>query len=258
MKYTGKNLCRSVSFFLLLAVLLCFIPTATGKAYTIKSGQSIYDDAELLTQNEIDNLNAYLQEVASRWNIDIFILTTNNNGGYSSEDYIDHFKEEACNQKQLFRNDCVLLLINMADREVSISGYGICENQIPNSRATSIREDITPDLTAGNYYDACYSFIQGTDTYMGKDLFYFQVWFQLLVACGIGGLIVTFMAISRGTPVTTNSNTYLDHEHSKLRFHHDNYIRTVVTKTRKPENNSGSSGHGGGGGGSHSNSTGKF
>ena len=73
---------------------------------------------------------------------------------------------------------------------------------------------------------------------------YFDLWFQVVVSIVVSGIIVAIIAFSRKTPITTNSNTYLDQSKSHLRFHHDNYIRTVVTKQKKPSNNNNSSGSG--------------
>lgn len=246
MKSFMKTVSHSLAI-LLLAAILCVIPSATSKAYSIESGQYIYDDADLLTENEISKLDTYLRQVAEKWNIDIFILTTNNDQGYSSSDYIINFEDQGHRQKGIFKDDSVIVLVNMDSHEVFIRGYGICERQISDSRIESILDVVTPSLSSSNYYNAMYSFIEQTDIYMDKNVFYFQLWFQLLVACAIGGIVVLIMSVSRGTPITTNSNTYLDQENSRLRFHHDNYVRTVVTKTKKPENNGGSHGSGGGG-----------
>jgi uncharacterized protein len=94
-----------------------------------------------------------------------------------------------------------------------------------------------------------------------------SLWFQLLVSLTIGGIVVGVMAFNSGGRMTTVSNTYMDQNHSGLIGRRDDYLRTTVTKVRKPTNNNqGNGGFNAGGfrggtssgGHSHSSSRGKF
>ncbi len=95
----------------------------------------------------------------------------------------------------------------------------------------------------------------------------FNLWFQIVVSLVIAGIIVGAMAYNSGGRVTVSQGTYMDFSNSKVINRRDNYLRTSVTKTRKPSNNNKSSGGGFGGGGgggttsgghSHSGSRGSF
>ena len=81
---------------------------------------------------------------------------------------------------------------------------------------------------------------------------YLRAWVQLVVALVIGGIVVGGMAASNGGTMTVNANTYLDERYSGIRARRDDYIRTSVTKRRKPQETRSS----GGGGGSHHSSGG--
>jgi uncharacterized protein len=94
-----------------------------------------------------------------------------------------------------------------------------------------------------------------------------NIWFQLAAAVIIGAVSVTIMAYNAGGKMTVSGNTYMDPNHSGLIGRRDDYIRTQVTRVRKPQNNSGQGGgfNAGGfrggissGGHSHSSSGGKF
>ena len=246
MKQNSKLKIKAVSRLLMLLMIFCLFPTKNVKAYTVVEGKNVYDDAGLLSDSEISQLSEQIASIEKKQGIDIYILTTNDDLGYSSDIYNDYFFKEGHVDKNIFKEDTAILLINMDYREVYLSGYGRCEDQLNSSRIQSITDNAASYLSNREYYKACEVAVDKVAHYMTTDYFYFQVWFQLLVACGISAIIVAIMASSRGTHVTTNANTYLDQSHSRLRFHHDNYIRTVVTKTKKPESNNNGS-HGGGG-----------
>lgn len=232
--------------FLILLMIFCLFATKNVKAYTVVEGKNVYDDAGLLSNYEISQLSEQIASIEKKQGIDIYILTTNDDHGYSSYIYNDYFFKEGHVDKNIFKEDTVILLINMDYGEVYLSAYGHCEDQLNISRIQTTTDTAASYLSDHDYYQACKIAVDKVAHYMTTDYFYFRVWFQLLVALGISALIVTIMAFSRGTPTTTNANTYLDQNQSRLRFHHDNYIRTVVTKTRKPESNN-NGGHGGGG-----------
>lgn len=246
MKQNSKLQIKAFSCLLMLFMIFCLFPSKNVKAYTVVEGKNVYDDAGLLSDSEIKQLSKQIASIEKKLGIDIYILTTNDDLGYSSDIYIDYFFKEGHVDKNIFKEDTAILLINMDYREVYLSGYGHCQDQLNSSRIHSITDKIASYLTKGQYYQACEIAVDKVAHYMTTDYFYFQVWFQLLVALGISAIIVAIMAFSRETPITTNANTYLDQNQSRLRFHHDNYIRTVVTKTKKPESGS-NGGHGGGG-----------
>ena len=89
-------------------------------------------------------------------------------------------------------------------------------------------------------------------------------WFQIIASLTIAGIAVSVMAYNSGGRITVNEGTYRDFSNSRVIERNDNYIRTSVTKRRKPSDdnqNSGGSGGGGGvssGGHSHSGSRGSF
>lgn len=61
--------------------------------------------------------------------------------------------------------------------------------------------------------------------------------FQLLAAVIIGVIVVAIMASRSGGSVTTNNRTYLNEGNSGITARRDDYIRTSVTKVKRPEPN---------------------
>ncbi len=95
-----------------------------------------------------------------------------------------------------------------------------------------------------------------------------NVFVQLLIAIVIGAVTVVIMAYNSGGRMTAGGSNYIDPNHSGLIGRRDDYIRTTVTRIRKPQDNN-TGGRGGfnaggfrggmsGGGRSHSSGGGKF
>lgn len=96
-----------------------------------------------------------------------------------------------------------------------------------------------------------------------------NVWVQMLIAAAIGAITVGIMAYNSSGRMTVNGNNYIDPNHSGLIGRRDDYIRTTVTRVRKPEDNNNNNNNGGfnaggfhggvsAGGQSHSSGGGKF
>jgi uncharacterized protein len=261
----------------------------------------VYDDADLLSTSEIKNLEELCTEYGEASGIEIMILTHNDSTAVYAEDYIENFEDK------LPIGDRVYILVDMYNRVVFMEGYGLAETYIHSKRINTIIEEITPSLSDGEYYDAFVTYIKKSATYMKDDSelnedhdysaqkpqsnnpnadYYDEtyppnynsngnkadniirnVWFQLAISILIGIIAVSIMAYNSGGKMTTGGNTYMDPNHSGLIGRRDDYLRTQVTRVRKPQNNNNSGGgfNAGGfrggtssGGRSHSSGGGKF
>lgn len=298
---------KSLPLLALLLLMAGIITLTTVHAYAAETedaaiNQHVYDKADLLSTTEIENLEQLCIDYGNEAGIDIMILTHNDkNGGYA-EDYIEDFEDK------LPVGNRVYLLIDMNERVVFMEGYGSAETYIHSKRINAIIEEITPDLSNGNYYDACTTYIKRSAAYMSDDseLNYdhdytagtpqssnpnapnydetwpsdrnsgtsdfikliSNVWVQLITSIVIGIIAVSIMAYRSGGTMTAGSANYIEQNNSGLIGRRDDYVRTQVTRVRKPQNNN-SNGSGGfnaggfrggvsGGGRSHSSGGGKF
>lgn len=234
-------------------------PAPTG------SKKLIYDQADLLTPQEEQSLTQLARQYAPEHQTDFIIYTSNNPEGRDvqlmTEDLYDR---KAFGYNQPFGN-AVILTMDMYNREVYLAGFGTAEHTLNNSRLDKVRSKITPELAAGNYEAAFAKYIQLSNEYMNyklgttPDNLLFKLWFQLLIAAAIGGIIVWIMAARSGGVVTVDRSTYEDSSVSGVLDSYDNYTHTTVTK-HKIEKSSSSGGGGGtsSGGHSHSGSRGSF
>lgn len=253
-KYMGKKMQK----WLLCAVccLLCMVlraPVTTGAAYATE-GVYVYDDAELFSYTERTMLQEYLEKIGNKENIGIYVLTSDDSGNGTSDFYLESFYDAGFNTDGI-RHDAVLMHIDMEERYVNIQAYGAAEDKISDATGERIIDALWDDLHYGKYYDACITFADEVQHYMNYVPVYLRTLPQLLVAMAIGAIAVGIMVAGSGGKMTVNGNTYLDRGASGVKASRDEYIRTSVTKRKKPESSSGSSSrHVSSGGHSHSSS----
>lgn len=242
-----------ILFFILAAVVLA-VPHII-KAVTPSSGVHVYDDAELFSQEETYSLEEYLKQTGEKAGVGIYVLTSDNSGNGTSDKYSEDFYDAGCDNKTI-EIDAVILHIDMEERYVNIQAYGTAERKITDTIGDQILDYIVTDLTKGRYFRACKTFADKTEYYMNNVPFYLKAWFHLIIALIVGGISVSVMASASGGKMTANASTYMNRAYTGIRARRDEYVRTSVTRRRKPESNGGGSSRGGGhvssGGHSHS------
>ena len=237
------------------------------------SKERIYDFANLLTKEEKIELENIANKYSPKRETDFIILTISDPMGKDIIDYMEDFYNENGLGYDKPHGNTAILTIDMKNRDVYLAGYYEAEKYLDDYRLDLIRDKITPDLSQGNYYDAFYTFIKTSYKYMGirpgvnPENILFKFWFQIIISLGIAGITVGTMAYNSGGRITVNAATYQDPINSKILNRRDTYLRTDITKRKKPSDNNSSGGSssgrssGGGvsrGGHSHSGSRGKF
>lgn len=263
-----KHLAWMAALLLLVITLVSpLIPMSVVSAADSKN--LIYDEANLLNEQEKSELNALANEYGAERQTDFVILTTNNTENQDVQLLTEDFYDEHALGYDKAHGNAVILTMDMYNREVYLAGFYKAEDYLDSGRLDKIRNKITPDLTEGNYKLAFEKYINLSYKYMGykpgvnPDNILFNIWFQLIASVAIGGIAVGVMAYRSGGRVTVNRATYEDSSTSSVIDRQDRYIRTTVTK-RKIEKNNNNGGGGGGGGGtsrgghSHSGSRGSF
>ncbi len=265
---------RSTLLLGLLMVLSLCISSVT-LAYAAENGKRVYDEAGLLTADEYEELEAMCLEYEEEAKAEIFILTHNDSKAVYPERYIENFEDAQP------AADRVYFLYDVYRGEIFIEGYGTAETYVHSKRIDKIFDRMEGDLRAGNYYDAFATYISMATSYMNDDSeintdhdysystssdpnysndydydsyyrdgsskqvkdYLTNPWIQLAAALIIGGVAVGIMAYHSGGRMTVRGNDYLDQSHSGLIGRRDIYLRTTITKVRRPtQNNSGGRG----------------
>ncbi len=264
-------------FLLSLCLQICVLYPQTAQALT--ATQTVYDNAALFSEEEGAALEELCAQYGAERTTDMIIVTENGLDGNTRSAYLEDFYAQGN------YSSAVLLLINMdpADRGVQIQGYGDAQAYITEDTINAILDDIVPQLSDGDYYDAMCTYLialadslpmqeaAAEDAYseteensdspqynpttglvavlFGMDdgaPFYLRTYFLLGVSVLIGIIVVGIMAANAGGTATTDSRTYLDETQSRVVASRDRYIRTAVTRVKRPQNNNDDS-HGGGG-----------
>ncbi|WP_454193057.1 TPM domain-containing protein [Paenibacillus sp. Marseille-Q7038] len=263
-----KKMKAILTTLLLIAFILVIIPLdlagAAESNSTVADKQLIYDEAALLTQEQVDRLNAMANEYGAERNTDIIIYTTLNEEDIDVEVLTEDFYDEHAPGYDRPHGNAVILTLDMKNRHINLAGFYKGLDYLNDSRLDQIRNKISPDISYGNYELAFENYILTVHEFMEhRPGVLFNIWFQLSVSLGIGALVVGIMAYRSGGRITVNRQTYEDASTSGILDRQDRYLRTTVTKRKIERNNNGGPGGGGGGGvskggHSHSGSRGSF
>ena len=235
---------------------------------SVNEEEKIYDFADLYTDEEEKNLYSAVYDYTQRRNLDLVIVTINDNFE-STQEYADDFYDYN-NFGYGSDRDGLLFLVDMENRYVYISATGGAMTLYPDNECDMITEQVYTYFSDQNYYDGTYQMIKTLDTYYEisyndsnideykyntADVNYLYV-FIFAIVCTIIGIIIL---IKRNdlVKVATTSEEYYDKGSKGVHRIKDVVIGHHVTK-HAIEHDTGSSSHGGGfsGGGGHISSSG--
>lgn len=269
---------------LLLCVMLLFslILPVSGQAVSY-----IADQAGLLTTEEITSLEEKAASLAAAYGIDPVIVTVDSLDGQSAQNYADDYYDNSG-----YRDDGVLFLLAMAEREWYISTSGNVIYALTDYGVQQLEEAIVPCLAEEYWYTGFYDFldslpyyldaceqgdpIDGYGDYSGdyyhadqEEVVYYEAEhtpnFLLSALCGmvVAGIAVLVMSRSMDTKRTQRgAGEYIKAGSWHLTQHSDLFLYSNVTKTRKQEptksSGGGSSVHRSSGGRRHGGGGGRF
>ena len=146
----------------------------------------LVDDAALLTSGEADELNAALDEISERQEVDVVVITVPElPDGYTAQSYADDIFDYF-GYGYGTDDDGILLLLTMAEREWAVSTYGYGITAFPDGIIDLIMDDCLYYISDGAYFRG-FSYFAGlcdeyitkakngytdNNTYVGYDPFY--------------------------------------------------------------------------------------
>lgn len=279
-----------------LLVLLCM--PLTNRISASAAGNYIDDEAELLSSTEIEQLNEEIAEFKESYDTNLYIATVTTLDGEDKYAYAHNIGTQNDigngivilydyeNNEEGKRT----LVIQSFKDDINPSSTLAYDNITPE-RCDEITSSIASYFIDAEYYDGFYeaisllsdtilvspkedNFSDSEDVYspvseefnmageQNQHSFVHSIWgkswVQLFISLAIGAIIVAIMLLNAGGKITTNSNTYLNQQSSRLIGHYDHYIRTQTTRRKRESSNSNSSNgseRSGGGGSSHGGSS---
>ncbi len=228
----------------------------------------VQDNAGLLTAGEEEALEQECLELSDRYNTGVYIVTTEDFGGFDIKDW----------QRELFENNRlgenfggsgIMLAISMSERDWGLVGFGAAQEAFTTYGRERIGELILDDLSDEEFYEAFSEYVSLADDYLtaaeeGKpytEKHRYGEGYRIPLVIGVSFLLSLCISLVIVMSWKKSMNTrvrqggameYLKEGSFRLQNRSDQFLYHTVTK-RKISNDSSS---GGSSGGMHSDSSG--
>ena len=152
-----------LALLVLLSALSCLALPVSAQDMPYATNR-VFDRAELLSDNEIDELGKAIADIRAQYPIDIVLLTVQSLDGKSAQDYADDFYDGVSES-----SDGVLFLWAVDSRDCYISTSGSVIGTLTDSRLNDIFDHITDDMKADRLSDAMQLFLDDLAMYVQTD-----------------------------------------------------------------------------------------
>ena len=242
-------------FAFLMLVFLIGTPVCVSAA----SEGDVYDDAGLLTETQIEELNTQITAMKEKTGWDIFAVTTSDAQGKSAMAYADDFYDGLTTED----SDGILVLIDMDNREIYLSTCGKAIRYLTDSRLDSILDDGFDYVSNGDYAGCISAMLSGAERYYDagipqnqynydvetgaisrhRSLTWAEVIPVLLLALGVGAAIYLGVTKSYSIKGGRYDYPYMNYGKVNLTAQEDQFIRESVTHPRIQTDSGHSSSH---------------
>lgn len=236
-----------------LACIMCvgIMSVIKTDAYADSSKEYVYDNAGILSADEVSKLKSQCKKASEDSECDIVIITTNIGHDYSTMDsYLEKFLDD-----NGYSKDAVIYGVDMKSRVDRIFERGKAYDSMTPDKLDSIIEASEKYLAKDNYYKAFSKYVKNMNmcmtTSIVKKLTY-KMWIKLLIALGVAVAAVLMMMHNAKAKMTVGSTEYTKDHNFKVNDRRDVFINTTVVTRHIESNNNSHSSSGGGGGGSRS------
>lgn len=225
----------------------------------IVTDERLFDNADILTDEEESTLKKYMEKVSEEKKTDIIIVTTNDAEGMGPKEYAENFYDT----HDFGYEDCygtgLLYLINLdtsvtGSREIWITTTKDAMDYFNEKRIDKSLDSIINVLTKDefnlNYYGSCNEFIGSVEKYMNVPTFTLPWYIQIGISLVVAIIIVSILIYNSKGKKTITSTTYLKRESYSKNLVRDTFMYKNVT-SRKIEKSSSSGGGSSRSGGSH-------
>lgn len=252
-----RDMRKVVTLLLILGALL------TGNTVMATQLGNVYDDAGLLSESEMTTIDGKIASITEETGWNVYAVTTADAEGKSATAYADDFFDVHSPE----REDGVAVLIDMDNREITISTCGEAIRYLTDDRIDEILDEAYYDVSDGAYADCLMTMLGGVDdaydrgipngqynydTQTGEVSVYRSItWVEALIAVGLAvatGVIIYVVVVGRyQLKFGTYQYDFRDNSNVFLRENEDRFVHETTTHRRIPKQTSS-----GGGGGSSS------
>ena len=162
MKTKRKNIFKSLLALTLVLIMVLGVapislavpaPPHSGSAAKTRMCPLLVDDADILSNAEEVSLLNKLENISSKSKFDVAVVTVKNIDDRTMQEYTDDFYNYY-GYGQNERNDGILLLVSMREREYHITTTGRCISIFTDARLKDIMRAIEPKLRNADYIGA--------------------------------------------------------------------------------------------------------
>lgn len=224
--------------------------TAYAGGAEVRSGDYgfVYDEDDLLTDEEEEALQEKLEKIGEEHDIQLAVVTVDTYSQYSLEEFADDIMDSGeLGMKRGNDDDAILLAVCMKDRECHPSTRGKGIQIITDSNEDELVDKFASYLGSGDYAKAFDRFADGCDSfctaYENRDKIPAWKWFIVLLL-GLAGGGITVLCMSSGMKTVQQNDSAANYEQkSKVRISgsHDRFIRKSVNRVKR-DTDSGSRG----------------
>lgn len=237
-----KRKILSLLLILVLSFSLCI------SVFAASNDRCLFDDADLLSDQQDTQLNEKLLTVSKQHNVQILVVTVDSLDGIWIDDYVDQVYD-TMDFGYGENKDGVLLLVCMNPREYRILSNGYAADAIDYPQIDSIGNAIVSDLSGGDYADAFHEFADQSahylDIYINGSPFRFG---QNLLICLIVGLVIGLIVVLilkgqlKSVYMQNQANAYVKQGSMNITTCNDIFLYRNVTRTKRESNHSSGSG----------------
>ena len=256
---------RKISF---LITVLCLLTACIFMVHA--TSPRLVDEAGLLSGAERAEIEGKLNEISTRYGVDVVIVTTDSTGSSTPMEYADDYFDY-----NDYAPDGVLLLVSMEEGDwwISTTGYGI--TAFTDAGIEYIGKKVVPYLSDGEYAKAFAAFADLCEQFLAQaktgDPFDthnlpkepFKPVRNVIVALVIG-LAAAFFATGsmkkklKSVVQKAQADDYVTPGSLQITKSRDFHLYTHLDRREKPKSSSGSSAHTSSSGATHGGGGGKF
>lgn len=243
---------KKISLF--FAVLLLILPCS----FSVCAEQTgnVYDDASLLTDSEIGDLNEMIDGLGEESGWNVYAVTTEYAEGKSAMAYADDFFDTHSPQQE----DGLVALIDMDNREIWISTCGEAVYYLTDQRMDDILDRAFDDVSEGEYAACFETMIEGVsecyrmgipgdqytyDMETGEVTRYRnygwsmgEILIAIAAALAAGGILFGSVVGRYRLKFGTYKYAFRDNSTVLLRVQEDRFVNQTVTHRRIPRQSS--------------------
>ena len=234
---------------IILPLIFIIFTLAMPSAFASYTDSMVFDYDDSLTDSEEATVNDAIEEAASKYEMNVCIVITDDIGGKSAMNYADDFYDDLFG----IDTDGVLLLINNDTKTDWISTSGSAIKKYDDHDIQQMFDNITPKLKGNDYKGASLAFVDS----LGNNYNWFSaIGISLLISAVIAIIICLFIVSRYKLHKSISATNYVCTNKTQMHESRDDFIREYITKVRIENDNNGGGGgrtstHRSSGGGTH-------